>query len=212
MAKPKDKLELFIQENRYLKRVIVLFFIVIIFLGFAIWRLPNQFVVYTAPDVTKGFVQKTGTVPPSTVYGFARMLWETLNYCEDDCAREYPQKIDDYKNYLTRSCRHDLLSHFESNKQLYNYRSRMLLPSDNSLFSNDKIKQVSNGVWFVKLEYTLRDDVRNIETRNNLMYYPIKVVRSNKPLTLNPVNLEIDCYFGDGPAILKQNTVKQATP
>ncbi len=207
MSEPKNKVEVQRQENRFLKRIIIVFFVIIIFLGIGIYRIPTNIVVYTAPDVTKAFSQKSGSVPPNAVYSFARILWESINYCEEDCGKEYPEKLDKYSIYLTKSCKRQLKNHFSKNKELYSYRSRLLLPTDNTMFTQDRIRQMSSDSWFVKLEYNLKDDVKGHVTRDNIMMYPLNVIKSNKPLTVNPIGLEVDCYFGDGPVLLKKKEV-----
>lgn len=203
-AKNREQQQL--QESRFLRRALVLLMIILIFLGVAIWRLPSQFLIHTAPDMTKAFVQKAGEVPNYAVYGFARNLWESINYCEEDCSLEYEAKVNQYRNYLTKTCRHDLLTHFQRRQTSYTYRSRVLLPTENTIFRPELVKQVSNDSWFVKVEYVLKDDVKSIDVRNNKMLYPLKIIRSSKPLSVNPIGLEADCYFGEGPVLLEANT------
>lgn len=202
-AKTREQQQL--QESRFFKRTIVLLIFVIAIFGIALWRIPSQLVVHTAPDMTKAFKQKAGEVPSYAVYGFARNLWESINYCEEDCSLEYEGKVNQYRNYITKSCHLDLLSHFANKKSFYTYRSRVLLPTENTIFRPDLVKQVSNDSWFVKVEYILKDDVKSIDIRNNRMLYPLKIIRSNKPLSVNPVGLEVDCYFGEGPVLLNKN-------
>lgn len=193
------------RELRFLRRVLVLLLLMNGFLGFAIYRMPNQLVVYTAPDVTKSFVQRVNDVPSSAIYGFVRTLWESINYCANDCGDDYPNQLINYLPYLTDGCYLELKDHYDRNSQLFNFRKRMLLPTENSMFSDDKVRKISSDTWYVKTEYIVRDDVNNVEIRNNLTFYPIKVVRSLKPLSVNPIGLEVDCYFGDGPVVLEQN-------
>lgn len=188
---------------RFLHRAFLGMLCALVFLGWAFWRVPEQLTVYVVPDMSKGFVQKSGEVPASSVYGFARTLWETLNYCKTDCGEEYPKNLENYSVYLTRACYDDLFTHFQHNRSLYNFRSRLLLPTENSMFSQDKVRQDSSGdYWLVKLEYELRDTVHGAETRNSRMVYPLKVVRSDKPIAHNGLGLDVDCYFGDGPQVL----------
>lgn len=193
------------RELRFLRRALLIALLMIGFLGFSIYRMPNQFVIYTAPDVSKSFVQRVGEVPNTAIYGFVRTLWESLNYCQNDCAEDYPTQLKNYLPYLTDACYLELKDHFDMNSQLFNFRRRMLLPTENSMFSEDKIRRISSDTWYVKTEYIVRDDVQNVEIRNNLTIYPIKVIRSLKPLSVNPIGLEVDCFFGEGPMVLKQS-------
>ncbi|MDP8051511.1 DUF2895 family protein [Pasteurella atlantica] len=209
MSIPKNKVQRYEQEVRYHRRTTVIFFILLLILSIGLWNIPRTIKIHTAPDVTKSFVQLNGEIPPHAVYGFARVLWESLNYCEEDCGKEFLPTLEKYKSYITKSCQHDLKRHFENSSNLYRFRSRLLLPTEDSLFSQDKIQQASSNTWYVKLKYNLKDDVNSVATRDNIMLYPIKVVRSDKPLSVNPLGMEIDCYFGNGPVVVKRKDIKQ---
>ncbi len=209
MSIPNNKLEQYQQEVRYHRRSNAVFFLLLALLAAGVWRIPKTLKVHTAPDVTKSFVQRHGEIPPHAVYGFARVLWESLNYCEEDCGKEFLPTLDKYKPYVTKSCRHDLRKHFERTDNLYRFRSRLLLPTEDSLYSEDKIQQVSTNTWYVKLKYHLKDDVNSVATRDNIMLYPLKIIRSDKPLSVNPLGMEVDCYFGDGPVVIERKRIKQ---
>lgn len=204
MSVPKNKQRATQQQIRYQQRINIVLFILLGVLAIGIWRIPSTIKVHTAPDVTKAFVQKNGEIPLHAVYGFARVLWESLNYCEDDCGKEFLPTLEKYKPYITKSCQHDLRNHFESSGNLYNFRSRLLLPTEDTMFSPDKIQKVTDNTWYVKLEYNLKDDVGSVITRDNIMLYPLKIIRSDKPLSINPLGMEIDCYFGNGPVVVEQ--------
>ena len=199
---PRRKDEQLAQEGRFKNRII---WFLLLMVGLSLYKFatyPDAIPVYTAPDISRAFLQKSGDVPNETVYGFARTLWETLNYCAEDCGEEYPQRLKDYSPYLTRNCYRDLSDHFERNRSLFNFRSRLLLPTENAMYSSDKIRQISSDAWYVKVEYELRDLVNGTETRKSLMLYPLRIVRSDKPRDVNPFGLDVDCYFDDGPVVL----------
>ena len=203
MAAP-EKFNEYLREIRFLHRALFGMIVAVLVLGIAYLRFPRTIEIQTAPDISKSFVQKIGEVPPATVYGFARTLWETLNYCAEDCGEEYPQRLKDYSPYLTRNCYRDLNDHFRRNRGLFNFRSRLLLPTENAMYSSDKIRQISSDAWYVKVEYELRDLVDGTETRKSLMLYPLRIVRSDKPRDVNPFGLDVDCYFDDGPVVLSR--------
>lgn len=210
MGEPKSKSQKAEQDMRYQRRINVAFFIILVFLTIGVWRIPTLIKIHTAPDITKSFMQRNGQIDSQTVYGFARTIWEAINYCEHDCGQEYLQAIDKYSSYITKNCQHDLRSHFDTTRNLYTYRSRQLLPTEKVIFSTDNIKQQSSDLWYVKLEYNLKDEVNGVIIRDNMMLYPLKVIRSNKPLKVNDQSLEIDCYFNEGPVVLEARPVKPA--
>lgn len=204
MSIPKNKQKVALQEIRYHKRINIVLLIVLAILAVGIWRIPTTIKVYTAPDVSKSFVQKHGDIPLHAVYGFARVLWESLNYCEEDCGKEFLPTLEKYKAYITKTCQHDLKSHFQQSGNLYQFRSRLLLPTEDTMYSPDKIQKMSDNTWYVKLKYNLKDDVASVVTRDNITLYPLKVIKSEKPISVNPLGMEVDCYFGEGPVILEQ--------
>ncbi|MDO4643124.1 MAG: DUF2895 family protein [Cardiobacteriaceae bacterium] len=197
------------RDIRFLHRCIIALIVVNVLLAVALWRLPKQMTVFIPPDVTRAFIQKADEIPPHAVYGFARTLWENLNYCNDDCANEYPEKLHQYQNYLSKSCQQELQIHFERNRSLYSYRSRVLVPTENAMYSPDSMQQLSTDTWLVKLEYILKDNVNGSLTRDNRVMYPLRVIKSYRPVDVNPLGLEVDCYFDKGPQTIEQYEIKE---
>lgn len=199
---PKRKTEQLAQEGRLKNRII---FILLGILAFAIYKYstyPNQLTVYTPPDISKAFVQKPGDVPATTIYGFARTMWETLNYCEDDCQKEYPKALTKYRAFLTKQCYDDLNRRFERQADFYDARSRRLIPTENAVFDLENVKKISSDMWYVVLEYILDDDIGGITTRRQKMQYPLKVTANSAPTQFNPWGLSIDCYWQE-PKVLE---------
>lgn len=193
----KNKIENNNQEIRIKNRII---FIQLLIIAFALYKFstyPKQLTTYTPPDISKAFVQKVGDVPLQTIYGFARTMWETINYCEADCTAEYPKKLEKFRSFLTKSCYTELSDHFEKSGDLYEMRSRRLLPTDDSGYTTDRVKKITNGQWFTYQQYLLDDDIGGIRTRRQIMEYPLKVVISEVPSIYNPWGLSIDCFWDD---------------
>ena len=67
---------------------------------------------------------------------------------------------------------------------------------------------MSSDSWFVRQEYLLRDQVNGVVVRESLMEYPLKIVRSSRPVDVNPLGLEVDCYFDHGPVVLEEHEIK----
>lgn len=194
---PKNKNERQLQSSRIKDRVI---FILLAMLAYAIYKFanfPSSLTVHTAPDISKSFVQKVDDVPLQTVYGFSRTIWETLQYCVDDCATEYPKNLDKYRAFLTPACYRELGEHFSKNRHLYTMRSRRLLPTEESGFAATRVKKAAGGMWYAYQQYRLEDDIDGIKTRQQIMEYPLKIINSNAPTIANPWGLEIDCFWDD---------------
>ncbi len=194
---PKNKNEDYKQDIRMRNRVIFLLLAMLFYALYKFANYPDKISIHTAPDISKSFVQKAGDVPLQTVYGFSRTIWETMQYCVKDCANEYQANLDKYRTFLTPQCYQELKDHFDNNQQLYTMRSRRLLPTEESDFSSERVKKVANGLWYTYQQYLLEDDINGIETRKQIMEYPITVRHSTSPTITNPWELEIDCFWDD---------------
>lgn len=208
----KNKLKAHLQESRFLKRIIVVLVLLLFVLAYAVYTIPRQITVYQPPDVSKAFLQEQGNVPLETVYHFARLLWENINYCEEDCAQEYLGQLDKYSGYLSKDCKRQLTNHFKQHRGSYQYRNRMLVPTEDpkeNLFSEDKVERISSNLWYTNLTYILKDEVRGLDVRNNKILYPLKIIRSNRPRAVNPLRLEVDCYIDkQGPRLIEKREQK----
>lgn len=193
--KLKNNIENSNQEIRIKNRIIFIQLLIIVLALYKFSTYPKQLTVYTAPDISKAFVQKADDASLHTVYGFSRTIWETINFCEKDCYEEYPQQLERYRGFLTKACYTQLSDHFRKRRDLYDMRSRRLLPTDASVYSAERVKKVANGVWYTYQQYLLDDDIGGIETRKQIMEYPLKVVSSGVPTISNPWGLSIDCFW-----------------
>lgn len=190
------------RDLRYHRRTIAALLVVIVALSIGWIRAAGNVMVYMAPDVTKAITQRAGEVPHATIYGFARTLLEAIYYCDSDCAKEYENLLGQYRPYITNRCMNSLQDHYNRNRNLYTYRSRMLLPTENALFAEERVEELSFDSWIVHVEYELRETVNDNTVREQLIHYPMRIVRSHRPLNSNPLGLEFDCFSESGPVIL----------
>ena len=199
MATPHGKYQQLEQDIRYRNRIIILLGGLLILLALAYWRLPTLWKVYIPPDLSRPQTVAPGQIPPSYVYAFAKIVMETLNFCPEDCAKDYPANLDTLRNYLTPSCFQDLAMHRERNVSLYQHRTRKLLPVGEEIFNPEKVTQLDKDVWDVRVEYLLEEHVVGVETRRNRYYYPLRIVHLSLPVELNAYQLAFDCFIGAGP-------------
>lgn len=208
---PRRKDEQLAQDGRFKNRLIVF---LLIMQAVALWKFstyPSQLDVYTAPDISRAFVQRVGDVPAGTVYGFARTLWETVNYCEKDCRSEYPAALNKYNAFFTKSCLKDLNDRFARQAEFFDARARRLLPTDNAVSDLSKVSKQSTELWHLVLEYQLDDDINGVTTRNQIMQYPLKIVHNSVPTQYNPWGLAIDCFWEE-PRVIQYNNDKLEKP
>ena len=198
---PRRKDEQLAQESRFKNRIIWFLLLMVTLSLYKFATYPESIPVYTAPDISRAFLQKSGDVPNETVYGFARTLWESINFCKKDCMTEFPQALEQYRAFLTSACYTDLRTRYERQSNLYEARSRRLLPTENAISDLGKTQRISRDLWHVVLEYQLDDDVGGVTTRNQTMQYPLKIVHNTVPTQYNPWGLAIDCYWEEPRAI-----------
>jgi integrating conjugative element protein (TIGR03746 family) len=194
------------QELRFRNRIIGLLFLLLAFLGIGLWRIPTLFNVFVPPDLTRPQFVRPNEIPTSYVYAFAKLLMEALNYCPEDCARDYGRNLAGLRHFLTPSCYQDLAMHRERNGSLYEFRSRKLLPAGDEVFNPEKVTRLDHNVWEVRVEYLLEEHVKGVETRNRRYHYPVRVVRYDVPVERNPYQLAFDCYIPPGPRPVPENT------
>ncbi len=126
-------------------------------------------------------------------------MMEQLNYCPENCAKDYTVNLNNLRNYLTPSCYQDLAMHRKRNASLYQHRTRKLLPLGDEIFDPDKVIRLDKDVWEVRVDYLLEEHVAGVETRRNRYHYPLRIVHLSLPVQLNAYQLAFDCYIGRGP-------------
>jgi integrating conjugative element protein (TIGR03746 family) len=187
------------QELRYRNRIIVMLFALLVLLGMALWRQPSVLRIYVPPDLSRPQFIAPSEIPPSYVYAFSKLLMEKLNYCPEDCGRDYAKNLQEMRHYLTASCYQDLAMHRERQASLYEFRSRKLLPVGEEIFDPQKVTRLDRNAWEVHVEYLLEEHVKGVETRRRRYHYPLRVVQYAIPVDLNAYQMAFDCYLPPGP-------------
>ena len=187
------------QELRFRNRIILLLGVLLGVFGAAYWRLPTLLSVYVPPDLSRPQTVAPGEIPASYVYAFSKIVLEALNYCPEDCARDYGANLEALRHYLTPTCLADLQMHRERNGSLYEFRTRRLLPMGEEIYAAGKVRRLDQKVWEVTLEYVLEEHVKGVETRRNPYRYPLRIVHYPVPIEANPYQLAFDCYVPPGP-------------
>ena len=187
------------QELRFRNRIIGLLGGLLALVGIGLWRVPTQISVYVPPDLTRPQFVRPAEIPPSYVYAFAKIVMEALNYCPEDCARDYEANMLRLRDYLTPSCAQDLAMHRERNASLYDFRTRKLLPYGEEIFDPQKVTRLDKDVWEVRIDYLLEEHVKGVETRRNRYHYPLRIVHYTVPVDRNAYQLAFDCYISPGP-------------
>lgn len=195
--KPVGALEGLEQDIRYRDRLIGGLVFALVVIGIGVLRIPTQLTIYHPPDLSKGEVTRLGDIPPTTVYAFAVLFIERLMYCEKDCDVDYKQTLERNRAFITEQCYTQLTSHYENNRQLYKNRTRKLIPLDSSVFDYKKVNQLAENRWVVTETFEFDERIRGEALRSFNMKYPLQIIKKNMSTTLNPYQMQLDCFAGD---------------
>lgn len=198
MTKPVNVLKEKQQEIRYRDRIIIALVAILFLLGGAYIRFPSTIQVYHTPTLESAVATKIDYIPPSTVYSFAVLLWERINYCQNDCAVDYLNNLNSSRPFLTERCYFDLKDHAVKNNQLYKNRARQLTLLDSTAFNPSKVIKLDNkkDTWVVTETFGFDETIHGTKLRNFNMKYPLQIVKHNVSDTYNPYNLQLDCFSG----------------
>lgn len=200
MSEAKTQISQLQQNLRYRDRIIALLGVLLALFGAGYWRMPTLLSVHVPPDLSRPQIIKPDEIAPISIYTFAEDLMIKLNYCREDCGKDYLKNLGDYQDYLTPRCREERKLHRERNASLYDNRAQRLLPTGDGFFDPEKVVRLSRDVWEVHLEFLREDHVRGVEIDSRRYHYPLRIVHyPGVPLEKNPFQMAFDCYLPPGP-------------
>ncbi len=193
---PKSLPERLRQELRYRDRIIGMLFILLILGGVFVATMPSRLTVFIPPDTSKSMLVRLNDVPHPSVYTFAHMFLEHLNYCPKDCKTDFLDNLHSMHSLITDQCRATLENHVQRQGDLYMYRSRKLVPIVGEVYRPNKVIQRSDRAWVVNETYELEERIRGTEIRKTRLFYPMRIVRVDMPIDINPYQMQFDCFEG----------------
>ena len=191
------------QAIRYRDRIIGLLGVLLALQVYAYTQLPEIWKVYIPPDLSRPNIVSPDEIPPAYVYAFAKLILERLNYCPKDCDSDYPSNLEHLRHYVTPACFEDLRLHHQRHRSLYRHRVRKLLPLGEEVFDTDTVQRLDRSVYAVEVDYAVEEFVAGVNTRASRTRYPMRIVHTPMPVTLNEYQLSFDCYTGTGPQPLE---------
>lgn len=159
---------------------------------------PNRLTVYIPPDITQGATVKPNVIPATDVYAFAFQIFTAINTWSLDGEKDYPEAIHDYRYYLT--------THFyDALQQDYNQRTsdgslartRMMSGYSGMGYQDASVKVLGKNTWEVDLTMHVVEQVGNSVVKDVLITYPMRVVRIDTSIALNPWGLALDGFVND---------------
>ncbi len=184
---------------RYRDRIIVAMFLC---LGVAIAglvRAPHVIDVYQPPDVRYGHLSSINSVPPTTVYDFAKSIFTSLHQWEKDGAVDYEHNRLALRAYLTpnyhKDIKRDIFLRNENNE--LRRRTRVMTPAPGSAYTTAAVVVESNDAWIVYLDMRVTERVNLKPVKDIYVRYPIRVIRYPISRAANPAQLALDGYTGE---------------
>ena len=181
-----------------LRMVIVLEAVVIGAMWFGWQSAPNQIRVHVPPDLSRGAILTPDAPEPVNVYAFAMQTYQELNRWESNGETEYGDRIRSLTPMFTPAFRQSLIDDLETKSrqgELQN-RSRALVSLPGLGFDPDRVKVLGEGLWEVELYFRLLEDVHELNVKDTVIVYPIRVVRFNADPRRNPWGLAISVNPG----------------
>lgn len=180
------------------------------------WREAGKVVTgHFPPDLRNGAtirMSQTPDVPAHVVYAFGHLIWQKINRWESNGSRDYGVQIFSMQDYLTPSCREQLIADMNIRSKAGELlsRTRTLEEILGMTFSEQRVIVQGNGAWKVVLDAQIRESVNGMAVKSAYLRYPLRIVRFDVDREKNPWGLAVDCYGNERPARLDPKAVAVA--
>ncbi len=143
------------------------------------------------PDLRYGSQISLNEIHPWEVYNFAGYIWQQVNRCSLDCFKDYPKNLDRLTAFITPAFK-AWLKHDSSRRSAELLgRTRYILPLEDINFAAS-VAHLESGVWHVKLDVELNENIGGVSVKNVRIRYFLKVVSNPVDPEFNPWGLQLD--------------------
>lgn len=179
--------------------VVIGILIVLTLLCFWGWKTaPQRMTVYIPPDITAGTTEKPDAIPKADVYAFAFQIFSALNTWSFSGEKDYKTAIDNYRYYVTTQFYNTLQTDYNQRQQDSSLaRTRMMTGYSGMGYSDDTVTVLAPNTWQVNLKMHVVERVGNTVVKDVLIDYPIRVVKIDMSIALNPWGLALDGFMAE---------------
>jgi len=215
MSKYVDALE---QARYEIRRLYWLCLLLLLATFSAMWgwkTAPRHLTAHIPPDLRNGATLNVGTtpeVPDPTVYTFAFYIWQQINRWKTDGTKDYGEQIYALQNYITPTCREQLVADMNSRNSSGELmrRTRAVMEIPGLGYQQERVLVVGGNSWKVLLDTQVQETQNGVPVKDTYIRYPIRVVRFDVDREKNPWQLAIDCFGRERPARLDAKAVEVA--
>jgi integrating conjugative element protein (TIGR03746 family) len=193
--------QLWAKEDRD-RRVIQVLIVVIIGLmlsNVGLWmgwlRAPKQLTVFVPPDLSAAVVQSVDDVPAHSVYVFAYLVWQELNYwptqeMDGQGRYAYMRNLERLRAYLTPAFHAQLLRDATAlQRQGHLNRTRFMEGLQGASFKPELVQKLAPGEWLVWLDVRLTETAQQWPVKDTSIRYPLRVIYRDVSRSHNPYGL-----------------------
>ncbi len=179
--------------------------LVLLLVALVSWRTTQtDLTAHIPPDLSRGAAIQLGRaaeVPAPNVYAFGFYIWHQVNRWAKDGSKDYGAQIFALQNYLTPSCREQLLQdmRIKAGDAELIQRTRALMEIPGYGYAANRVSDHGNGGWTVLVDAQLVETSRGMPVKDTFIRYPLHVVRYDIDREKNPWGLALNCFGGRHP-------------
>lgn len=187
---------------------------VLVIFSILFWNSANQAKevqrVHIPPDIRSGETVTLNEVPDTTAYAFALNIFQYLNTWLENGAQDYPQRVTQLQAYLTPKYMQWLKEDIEKRTMRgeLSSRTRTVAPINSKAFDADRVDIINKDNFVVWLDLRIKETHRGVPVKTVDIRYPIRVVRSDVSLEMNPWGLQLNGYY-DSPTRIVEPVITQ---
>ena len=180
---------------------------VVLVLGFSLFRAPSDLTIHIPPDLKSGAAVRPNQPGPANVYAFAMYIFQQLYRWPENGAQDFSRTIFELSPYLTPAYREQLIAEMEvkAKRGELAFRERGMQEIPGSGYTEERIESLQDGVWVVRLDMELFESVKGMAVKRKHIRYPLRVVHFDIDREINPWGLALDGFHGSGPERLRQH-------
>lgn len=197
MFKYYKKIDSLNHLNRLLLVSCAAFFILSLWLGYALLKAPSQLELWLTPSMSaSGGLVKANEIPDEYVHGFVTTLIPLLNTWSQGGESEFANAIAMYQHYFTPRYRDVLAANREALEKAGLF-SRMQMTSLYRFLEPQDVKKIGHNLWEVHLVLRVTQKLSEqseMVIADKVVDYHYRVVKINVSKLQNPFGLAIDGY------------------